>query len=275
MKYKAILSDFDNTLVSSDSIVSDKNIAAIKKLSQEGVKFSIATGRHFKGRIEDTCKLLSLNTMQIVFGGAQIIDLKNKKEVWKETIQQEIADDLIQFFTEQNIFFCIELTDQMFTPDGQGVFDMHPSYPVLPLKEYLSQDIYKMYIPASRMQFSEKTIEPMISMLIDTYKTLSITKIKWHNDGYGMDITSEKATKHTAVLEYCKLQGLDPHEVIGIGDGYNDYPLLSACGYKIAMGDAHEELKEIADFVAPSAKEEGMRMILDLILTDNLPPGKS
>ena len=47
-------------------------------------------------------------------------------------------------------------------------------------------------------------------------------------------------------------------EIIGIGDGYNDFPLLMACGLKVAMGNAVEELKAIADYIAPSVEEDGV-----------------
>ena len=46
--------------------------------------------------------------------------------------------------------------------------------------------------------------------------------------------------------------------MIGIGDGYNDFPLLMACGLKIAMGNAVEDLKAIADFIVPSVEQDGV-----------------
>ena len=48
-----------------------------------------------------------------------------------------------------------------------------------------------------------------------------------------------------------------------MGDGYNDFPLLMASGLKIAMGNAVPELKEIADFVAPTVEEDGVAVIIE------------
>lgn len=81
-------------------------------------------------------------------------------------------------------------------------------------------------------------------------------------------ITSSEATKLHSVITITELLGIDPQRVIGIGDGYNDYPLLSACGLKIAMGNAVPELKEIADIIAPSVADDGVaRMIETYILS--------
>ena len=52
--------------------------------------------------------------------------------------------------------------------------------------------------------------------------------------------------------------------MIGVGDGYNDFPLLMACGLKVAMGNAVPELKAIADYIAPTVADDG---IVDVIKT--------
>lgn len=51
--------------------------------------------------------------------------------------------------------------------------------------------------------------------------------------------------------------------MIGVGDGYNDYPMLEACGLKVAMGNAVDELKVIADIVAPSIEQDGLAKVIE------------
>lgn len=98
---------------------------------------------------------------------------------------------------------------------------------------------------------------------ISVHKALSYKKgLVW------LVITSPVATKLHSVIALCKLLHVKPEETIGIGDGYNDYALLSACGLKIAMGNAVPELKAIADFIAPSVDEDGVATIIEkFILT--------
>lgn len=93
-----------------------------------------------------------------------------------------------------------------------------------------------------------------------------ISAIKVHSykkDYVWVTITSQIATKLHSVIELSKIIGVHPSEVIGIGDGYNDFPLLQASGLKIAMGNAVEELKAIADFVAPSVDEDGVATVIE------------
>ena len=54
------------------------------------------------------------------------------------------------------------------------------------------------------------------------------------------------------------------------GDSYNDIPMLRVCGVGIAMGDAPQELKDIADYVAPPASEDGLAVALEEFLLPSL-----
>ena len=56
---------------------------------------------------------------------------------------------------------------------------------------------------------------------------------------------------------------IEQYEIIGVGDGYNDFPLLMACGLKVAMGNATEDLKEIADYIAPTVDEDGVADVIE------------
>lgn len=70
------------------------------------------------------------------------------------------------------------------------------------------------------------------------------------------------ATKQNAVVKLYEDVGISSDEIIGIGDGHNDVSLLNACGLKIAMGNAVDELKAIAHYIAPSYIDDG---IIDVI----------
>ena len=60
-----------------------------------------------------------------------------------------------------------------------------------------------------------------------------------------------------------KILNIDPSLMVGVGDGYNDYPLLSVCGFKVAMENAPKELKEIADLIVPDVEHDGLVTLID------------
>ena len=57
--------------------------------------------------------------------------------------------------------------------------------------------------------------------------------------------------------------GANAAQTIAAGDSYNDVPLFQASGHRIAMADAPEELKAMADFIAPSVDEDGLAVAIE------------
>ena len=125
--------------------------------------------------------------------------------------------------------------------------------------------VLKILIFAGLNNLSDTQIESHKKRLSKICNDISLIKFKRKN--YGMDITSEKATKHTAVLEYERLLKISRSQIVAIGDGLNDYPLFTTCGYKIAMENAPKELKEIADFIAPTVENNGTVVALKHIIS--------
>jgi hydroxymethylpyrimidine pyrophosphatase-like HAD family hydrolase len=90
----------------------------------------------------------------------------------------------------------------------------------------------------------------------------------WDKRYLGIDVTSSRASKLHGIIEVARILHIQTEEIIGVGDGYNDFPLLMACGLKIAMGNAVPELKAIADFIAPTVEEDGVATVIEkFILT--------
>ena len=63
--------------------------------------------------------------------------------------------------------------------------------------------------------------------------------------------------KGSGLRKLCEIMGIDPQRVLAIGDSENDIPMLQAAGFGVAMGNATESLKAIADWIAPPIEEDG------------------
>ncbi|MGH7245314.1 MAG: HAD family hydrolase, partial [Candidatus Levyibacteriota bacterium] len=94
--------------------------------------------------------------------------------------------------------------------------------------------------------------------------TISVNKVpSWTKGKVDALISHVGATKQHGIMEVAKFLGIETKDMIGVGDGYNDFPLLLSCGLKIAMGNAVTDLKAIADYVAPSVEEDGVADIIE------------
>ncbi len=246
-KFKALIVDCDGTLVESKRDALPSSIVTKAILKASGLMHvGIATQRSlFSAR--PILEHLKLTGPSIITGGAQVIDSQTFKILREELIG---IDDLykaikiIQDFRKKyNVSFFIQ--------DGEGKDKDWTA-------GYVPKEPIIVFIPDLKEEVADE-----LKKELSVISSLSVNKVTPWDGQFGLVIASSQATKQHGIFEVAKILGIDTHEIIGIGDGYNDFPLLMACGLKIAMGNAVPELKEIADYIAPSVDEDGVADVIN------------
>ncbi len=242
-KYKALMLDLDGTTIPNrkDGKPSKKVIEAIAKASKL-VSVGIATARPnfmLAGIIDE----LELSGPLIINSGAEIIDYKNHKTLYEQIMDKKDIIPICELLNSLSInFFIHDLREDI-------------SY----TESYIPKKPSHIFIP----DLSHKLCNSLIKKIGDV-PTLAVHKVpSWSKGMVGLLISHTSATKQHAILKVAKILKIETNEIIGVGDGYNDFPLLMACGLKVAMGNAVPELKEIADYIAPSVDKDGVVDVIE------------
>jgi Cof subfamily protein (haloacid dehalogenase superfamily) len=247
MKYKAIISDIDGTLgpVTLMPLPTDEVRQKIISSIEKGFIFTLATGKPFS-LVEYLIDYLHLTAPIIVDNGAALYDPKSRKQIIEYIIDTDEAKKILLLIQKTKNEYRVSCSNENFKN-----------------LKYLRQDqrVRKFII----LDLTPEQADSFISTLEQEFKNLHIVKTssdlgKQYNAVY---ISAANATKQHAVLKFAEIMGLSTKEIIGVGDHYNDFPLLMACGFKVAMGNAIPELKAIADYIAPSLEDNGLVDILD------------
>ena len=239
--------DIDGTLTPQDpqGKPTKKVIEAIEK-AKEHVAVCIVTGRPIFWA-SPVLKSLNLYYPCIVTAGSQIINPVTKKVVWQKTIPQKEAEEICELLRQLELPFV--------SPKKTHKRKVVPTYFIPIPKE--GQTV--LGVP----NLTEKKIE-LLTKHLAKFKNISAHRtFGYHGDKDWIQITHAEATKQHAIVEVAKMLRINTHEMIGVGDGYNDFPLLMACGLKVAMGNAIPQLKEIADYIAPSVEEDGVAHVIE------------
>jgi Cof subfamily protein (haloacid dehalogenase superfamily) len=77
-----------------------------------------------------------------------------------------------------------------------------------------------------------------------------------------VEATAPGVDKGSALRKLCQILDVDPKRVLAIGDSENDIPMMQAAGFAIAMGNATEHVKAVADWIAPTIDEDGAAVAL-------------
>lgn len=241
-KYKALIVDVDGTLIQNkrNAVPSPKVTKAINKASKI-IHVGLATSRPYfiLSHIADHIRL---SGPAITVGGAQIIDTKSKKILFEQTLFVNDVKEILKLSAGLNI--TIHINDN----DEERVLS----------KNYMPIKPLQLWIPNMKTEKADEFIKRASHI-----STIAIHKVpSWEDGKIDAVITHASATKQHGILEVAKILNIETHEIIGVGDGYNDFPLLMACGLKVAMGNAVPEIKEIADYIAPSVDEDGVADVI-------------
>lgn len=248
MKYKALFLDLDGTTVHyQQSQVTQKVREAVIK-ADKVVKVCLATGR-ILSFVKPIVADLQLSGLCVIANGIQIYD-PNKVQIIKQTgIPLRMVKPVFSLLTSY------KLEVRQFN----GTID-------LPYQgEPTDRPILSLYTPVVKNGLADEIIDKLNTL----GEKLTAHKMTTEKDGIvGLEVCHPEASKLHAILEVAKLLQINTHEIIGVGDSYNDFPLLMACGFKVAMGNAVPELKAIADFIAPPVDEDGVATVIEkFILT--------
>lgn len=242
-KYKAIILDLDGTLILNQkgglpSVAVTKALTKAKK----HVFISLATSRPYV-YVSYILDHLSLNGYSVINGGSQIINATIRTFVWEQPMDKSDVTILYNILKKEPISFW-------FTDNNTNI---HPPFISIPKR------VFQIYIGSDFTNIQADTLITKISHLpgIAAHKVPS-----WNKGFFCITITHALATKQHGIFEVAKLLDIQTHDMIGVGDGYNDFPLLMSCGLKVAMGNAVPELKEIADYIAPTVENDG---VVDII----------
>ncbi|MCL4353966.1 HAD family hydrolase [Patescibacteria group bacterium] len=241
-KYKVLLIDVDGTLIKNtgNSLPSLKVIEAIEKGSSK-IKIGVASSRPYF-MLKHILDMIKISGFFITLGGAQIFNEKHKL-VWETPFNRNdvkvlasIGKRLNAHMQFQNETIGIENYDLKGIDKICGIW-MHG----------LSFDIAEQFLKKAQ-----------------TLKDVSIFRVvSWKDKSIDLSICPSQATKQHAVYELARLSKIDRSEIIVVGDSYNDFPLLMGGGFRVAMKNGVDEIKAIADYVAPSVDDDGVAHVIE------------
>jgi hypothetical protein len=244
MKYKALFLDVDGTLVvhNLESLPSPRVTEAINTCKKIGVAVCLATSRPLHG-VQKIITHLDLRGYCVISSGSQIYSFQKKKIVMEKTILKKDIRIIHEIATKYHVD-CRGF-------DGENEISLDHSR--------VLKKIVSIYFPELPLDVFQK-----IYMELESTQKFALHRMPaWDERFECLDITCKGTSKLHAITEVAGLLGIQTHEMIGVGDGYNDFPLLMACGLKVAMGNAVPELKAIADFIAPSVEEDGVATVIE------------
>ena len=255
MKVKAIFFDIDGTLVSFRThTIPSSTREALFQLKAKGVKTFVATGRPWKiiDNLED-CPFDGFITMN----GSSCFT-SDFKPIFQRGIPRENIERLISSgLADRYIFEFASDHDMFITGVNERVTEINRlinlSLPrIAPIEEALLNDYYEMMGYFTAEEGEEERV-------FDTVLT-ACQPMRWHP--LFTDIIVRGNSKSVAIDHVLAHYDIDLSKSMAFGDGGNDIPMLQHAAIGVAMGNAEQKVKDVADYITTGVDEDGVLLAL-------------
>ncbi len=259
MNYRALLVDFDGTLVGADFRVSKRLMAAAHRLDPT-VHFGIVSGRPYDRLVERASVDLGLTGPHVLQAGARILDPKTNTTLWQATLPPKLVSQVVALLQETTHDFFLEDTLDVYVGRAnESLFTTAPESSLASIRDRPDRPVLKIFARTGpRIEDATQLKQTILTAIPD------VRAVEWYHGHLGRGgVDIAMATKLEGVVRWLEITDIDRSALIGVGDGRNDFPLFTASGHKIAMGNSDPELVAAADEIAPTLAEDGLAWVIE------------
>jgi Cof subfamily protein (haloacid dehalogenase superfamily) len=261
-----VVSDVDGTLVTKDKTLTDRAVAAVRRLRDAGIGFTITSSRPAIG-MRFLIEPLGITLPVGPFNGSSIVD-SQLKPIEQHLIPAAAVKRSLDILDEFGVDIWLFTNESWFTrnPDGEYVPNEKRAIRADPtiigdFSPYLSTAC--KIVGASSDAALLQRCEAAMRKAVGTHATAV------RSQSYYLDVTPPGRDKGTFVEAMAKRQGISTDAVATIGDMQNDLAMFKKSGLSIAMGNATDDIKKLAKRVTASNEDEGFAGAIEMILKGN------
>lgn len=259
-KYKMIAFDMDGTLLNSQKKVRKETLEAINKAFNQGKEVILCTGRAL-AELQEYTELIPGMRYMVMTSGAFVYDIKEKTDIYANEIPVEIIVKILDYIKDKDIMpHMITKESIVQRKDYERMEDFQmkvykPMFNEVALKVDNMLDFYnKNKQPVAKLNLYHTSKEDRE----ETRKAMEGLDVVLANaETTSLEISAKNTTKGLGLQKLCEHLGISISEVIAVGDADNDLDVLKRAGLAVAMGNANDNVKKIADVIVDDCDHDG------------------
>ncbi|MCL2361987.1 MAG: Cof-type HAD-IIB family hydrolase [Defluviitaleaceae bacterium] len=250
MSIKMIVTDLDGTLLKTDKSISDYTKTILEKCQKSGIKVVYATGRG--GSAKKVAPSEFFNG-EITMNGA--VARIGDDVIYNRLIPYQTARPILLACNKRGIKITSEISGMHYS--NFVVSDFWSYLTNFRLTDFSPHklDAEKLYSPAP----TPEEIQFINQLLPDNLYSV----MNYDITGILLSIMHKDATKSKAVAELARVWGISSKDIVAFGDEGNDIDLLEYAGVGVAVGNALDEVKSIANHICDTNDNDGMAKWLE------------
>lgn len=247
IKKKIVFFDLDGTILNEEKVIPESTKRAIHLLQEKGIYTVISTGRvpQMFDWILDELNIDSyvcINGQYVVFEGKEIYSNPMDPNMLHDITRLAISKGhAVGYCNHQYVTACKEAHEFITTSFNRLKMD----YPLVDPNFYQHSPVYQGHLYCEHQD--QQTYET-------SYPGYNF--VRW--DNCAVDFLPKGCSKAVGIQKMLEATGIDVENSYAFGDGLNDLEMLKMVGTGIAMGNAVDEAKAVADYVTTSCSNDGI-----------------
>ncbi|MGX7243730.1 Cof-type HAD-IIB family hydrolase [Enterococcus quebecensis] len=279
MTIKAIVLDIDGTLLNDEKQLTKETKAALINAQKSGIKVILASGRPTTGMLKyvDELEMERYNGLIVSYNGAHVLDVGSQKVLFSQPLSIENSKDILEHLKQFEVKPMIAQGDYMYV---NNVYDCmvnldapHGSLNIIEyesrggnfqlcekndLAAFVDFPLHKILV-AGHPDYLQKNWQNILGPFKEKVSGVFSAPMYFEFTDQGID-------KANALEKTLKPLGIQREHIVSFGDGHNDVSLINYAGIGIAMGNAVDELKNVANKVTASNNDDGIAQALAKLL---------
>ena len=263
MKIDFVAVDLDGTLLRTDHTVSQITADRFSAAAAQGVYIVPSTGRV---RLPSVVSRLPGLRYAVLSNGAIVKDLQKDEVLYQDVLGSSLCTWLYGAVCQYDCFLEIYYQGSLLTDahylhnlsDGYGLSDQ--DLRIMQTRVLLADNLAQL---VRQKDFTAEKFNLLFKRDADFdaawayFKQEPRIRISSGSKN-ALEINSATASKWSGILALCRILGVDPEHVMGIGDSNNDVEMLKNAAFSVAMKNADPQLFDFVDFVTDSNDEDGV-----------------
>ncbi|MDI6031775.1 Cof-type HAD-IIB family hydrolase [Flavobacterium sp. LB2P84] len=259
MKYKMLVLDMDDTLLTDDHKISNENREMLFKAQELGVYVILASGRPTPAMISYAKELQLDNSYMISYNGAVITDLKEDKVIFEQTLTQEQIHELYDYSLKSNTHIItyvngkiVSETDSEFIEIEKNITGLEHNK-VVSFKEEVQSSAVKCILLEDPIYLKEVEKDLKAAM---PHLSVSMSK------PFFLEVAQNGIDKASSIKILAEKLDIHQSEIIAVGNAGNDLTMIEYAGLGVWVDNVDPELRDKGDFIVASNNNHGVAEVV-------------
>jgi Cof subfamily protein (haloacid dehalogenase superfamily) len=275
--YKAVFLDMDGTLLRSDHSVSDITKQTIRKLSEKGISVTLVSARPLDAILPTALELGLSESPLITLNGGYIVE--SEQPIFQASIDLDTTARLTEQIRPSGATIAYYLQREWFAEVNDSWIEHEQKIMDVKIKIAPFPELLKEWSARGEGSGSNKGSGPNKMMVMSEPDSIAVIErnlLARYNGSLNiypskptyLEIMVPAASKSNALRFLMERMHISPEETVAMGDNFNDREMIQFVGLGVAMGNAPDEIKAVADYVTDTNNNDGVQKALEKYFPD-------